>query len=82
MYDDLVVWFLAPVREREWVSSTSRPHTGEEIDDQRQIQPALPGADISNIGDPDLAGPDTGELPCTRLAATTEGLPALRRGAL
>lgn len=35
---------------------------GEENDKHRQIQPALPGADISNIGDPDLVGPDNGEL--------------------
>lgn len=37
--------------------------TAKEIDNHRQIQPALPGADISNIGDPDLVGPDNGELP-------------------
>lgn len=37
--------------------------TSEEIDNHRQIQPALPGADISNVSDPDLIGPDFGELP-------------------
>ena len=51
MYDDLAVRFSAPDRHhqrverqfaREWVSSTSRPHYGQEIDNHRQIQPALP----------------------------------------
>ena len=35
----------------------------EEIDNHRQIQPALPDADISSTGDPELIGPDNGELP-------------------
>ena len=73
MYDNLAVRFSTPDRhhlsaQRELArkSGLHRPAnhvTGEEIDNHRQIQPALPGADISNIGDPDLIGPDNGKLP-------------------
>lgn len=72
MYYDLAVRFSAPDRHHQRVerqfareSGFHRPAdhiTGKEIDNHRQIQPALLGADISNIGDPDLVGPDNGEL--------------------
>ena len=73
MYDNLAVRFSTPhghhqsvQREFARESGLHRPAnhvTGEEIDNHRQIQPALLGADISNIGDPDLIGPDNGKLP-------------------
>lgn len=73
VYDDLAIRFLAPHGHHQRVerqlareSGLHRPadHVmGEEINNHRQIQPALPGADISNIGDPDLVSPDNGELP-------------------
>lgn len=73
MYDNLAVRFSTPhdhhqnvQREFARESGLHRPAnhaTGEENDIHRQIQPALPGADISNIGDLDLIGPDNGKLP-------------------
>ena len=73
MYDNLTVRFSTPDGHHQRVESQfaresglHRPAnhvTGEEIDNHRQIQPALPGADISYISDPDLIRPDNGELP-------------------
>ena len=72
--DDLAVRFTSPdapshqrvecqfARE----SGLHRPadhDTGEGIDNHRQIQPALPGKDIGNIGDPDLLGQGNSKRP-------------------
>lgn len=37
---------------------------------------------IGNIGDPDLIGTHDDKLPLHAIRATTEGLPAIRRGTL
>ena len=73
MYDNLAARFSTPHGHHQSVQREFARENGfidqlttlraKEIDNHRQIQPALPGAGISNIGTPDLIGPDNGKLP-------------------
>jgi len=48
----------------------------KQIHDYRQVEPALPSANVGNIRDPDLVGPATLKLRSSTLGISSEGFAA------
>lgn len=91
VHDDLAFWFTPPYGHHQCIqrelAGEGRFHrpthhvTSEKIDTHSQIQPALPGADISDIGHPNLIGPHNRKLSLytiRRYDGKSTGYPAWR----
>ena len=84
------VWLAStPDRHHERVGDELRGHlglhrpadhpAGEKVDDGRNIQPALCGPDIGEVGDPALVGPLGMELPIERVGSDCRPLALIPR---
>ncbi len=91
MDHDLASGLSSPDGHQQGLQRQVRGHAGlggpaddtarEQIDDDTQIQPALVGLDVGDVGHPDLIGRGSTSNCCSSLfSATTAGLPPYRPG--